>query len=210
MKQRPAEITHEAIMKAQEKMKNKIKVAIVVGHSESSKGAYSALFDVNEWDYNDTLAMQIHTLLHDSDTIRPVIVYREKGLRQLVRKLNWVVRPHLIVSLHLNSFGNPQANGTEVLHYHKSKISRRIACIFEEAIQSVMGTRDRSGANTGKAVTEEDRGGYLLCYTKAKAVLVEPFFMSNAEEMKKGLEFLDDGSLAEAYAEAIKTSCILL
>lgn len=190
--------------------KKKIKVALVVGHSERSKGAYSAMCNVHEWSYNNTIAMQVHTLLYGHDRIKPVIVYRKKGLRGLVWKLNWVLRPDLIVSLHLNSFGNPQANGTEVLHYHKSPVSRRIACIFEEAIQKVMGTRDRSGENTGKAVTEEDRGGYLLCYTKAKAVLVEPFFMSNLVEMHKGLAVLDDGTLARAYADAVKTSCVLL
>lgn len=185
------------------------KVAIVVGHCLRSKGAYNSRYDQTEYDFNVSLAEQIHTLLADHPTIKPEIVYRKlnSGIRGLVRKLNYLVRPKLIVSLHLNSFGNPQANGTEVLHWHRSRRSSQFARIFERHLTEYLHTRDRSGQAQAKGVSEEDRGGYILRYTNAWCVLCEPFFLSNDKELEKGRESLSDGTLAEAYVKAI-TECV--
>ncbi|MCG8342650.1 MAG: N-acetylmuramoyl-L-alanine amidase [Chlorobiales bacterium] len=185
-----------------------MKVAIVVGHCQRSQGAHNPRYDQSEYNFNVALANQIHALLADHPTIRPEIVYRKlnPGIRGLVRKLNYLVRPKLIVSLHLNSFGNPQANGTEVLHWHRSKRSKEFAMIFERHLTGLLRTRDRSGAAHAKGVSEEDRGGYVLRYTKAWCVLCEPFFLSNPVEAKKGMESLDDGTLSQAYTDAIKES----
>ena len=52
-----------------------------------------------------------------------------------------------------------------------------------------------------KPKTSEDRGGYLLRYTKAPCVIAEPFFIDNDDDLARAQEDLE--GLAEAYAGAI-------
>ena len=185
-----------------------MKVALVVGHCEGSKGAWNPRFNITEYDFNNKLAGQIFRILKNSAKAEPVLVHRylRSGIRGLVMKLNTIIRPKLIVSMHLNAHSNPEANGTEVLHWHRSKYSGRMAKIFEEHFTDFLQTRDRSGQAQAKGVSEEDRGGYILRYTKAWAVLCEPFFLSNDEEVEKGNKSLIDGTLAQCYADAILES----
>lgn len=186
-----------------------MKVALVVGHCEGSKGAWNPRFNIAEYDFNNKLAFQILKLFDDSNQIEPVVVHRHlrSGIRGLVVKLNTVICPKLIISMHLNAHSNQAANGTEVLHWHRSKRSGEIAKIFERHFTDFLQTRDRSGQAQAKGVSEEDRGGYILRYTNAWCVLCEPFFLSNDKELHQGLESLSDGSLADAYVKAI-TECV--
>jgi N-acetylmuramoyl-L-alanine amidase len=47
----------------------------------------------------------------------------------------------------------------------------------------------------------EDRGGYLLRYTKAPCLIAEPFFIDNNNDLTRAQEDLD--GLTSAYASAI-------
>ncbi|KKK66742.1 hypothetical protein LCGC14_2961020, partial [marine sediment metagenome] len=49
--------------------------------------------------------------------------------------------------------------------------------------------------------TAEDRGGYLLRYTKAPCILAEPFFIDNNDDLARAQVDLD--GLASVYANAI-------
>ncbi|MCK5058260.1 MAG: N-acetylmuramoyl-L-alanine amidase, partial [Candidatus Aminicenantes bacterium] len=52
-----------------------------------------------------------------------------------------------------------------------------------------------------KPKTVEDKGGYLLGYTKAPCLIAEPFFIDNNEDLEHVMENLD--GLADAYAGAL-------
>jgi len=52
-----------------------------------------------------------------------------------------------------------------------------------------------------KPKTSEDRGGYLLRYTKAPCVIAEPFFIDNDDDLARVQEDID--GLAGTYTRAI-------
>lgn len=84
----------------------------------------------------------------------------------------------LLISIHLNSFHNPSAHGTEVLYYKGNEIGLRIASALSDEISKALGTYNRGA----KPVTNEV---YIVKNTKATCVLLECLFVSNAEDSKK-------------------------
>ena len=76
-------------------------------------------------------------------------------------------------------------------------MGKRIAEILQRRLHDFLGLRDREI----KEKTTEDRGGYLLRYTKAPCVIAEPFFIDNDEDLAKARDALE--GLAEAYASAV-------
>jgi len=149
-----------------------MKVALVVGHTEDKKGAKNKGLCLYEYDINNKLAKDIKNKLGD----KVEIVYRLNGYKNLPADIN-KVRPIFIISLHSNAF-NTKARGSETLYYHKSKIGKKIAQIFQEEVVRSLGLRDRGI----KSKTSEDRGGYVLKYTNAPCIIMEPYFMDNDED----------------------------
>lgn len=72
-----------------------------------------------------------------------------------------------------------------------------MAAILLNALVSELRLPDRGI----KPKTSEDRGGYLLRYTKAPAVISEPFFIDNDQDLSVARSDLE--GLARAYASAI-------
>ncbi len=168
-------------------------VALVVGHRKSSQGAESKTFNITEWVYNDDMAKRVKERVKLAEV---AVVYRDdagNGYTRLPAKINGL-DPDFIVSLHCNF--TVGASGTEMLHHHQSRNSERLASMLQNEVLKALGLRDR-----GLRPRSSGRGWHLLSNTKAPAVIVEPFFMSNDREMKLGLERKDE--LAAAYAAAI-------
>lgn len=170
------------------------KVALVVGHSQGSKGAVNEKSGVSEFEYNDKIADQIEYLLRGTD-ISCEIVFREK-LIDLPEKIN-ALEPDFIVSLHCNAY-DTKVSGTEVLHYHSSETGKAMAEVLQEHLLFALGLNNRGV----KPKHSEDRGGFLLRYTKAPCVIAEPFFIDNDEDFD--VAQLRSHRLAEAYVSAIK------
>ena len=178
-----------------------MRVAVVIGHSETSKGASNASFGANEFDFNRKLAHDIEHNFSEYNMIDGiVIVYRENGYVALPREIN-ALGVDLIVSLHCNAF-NTEASGCEMLYYHKSKKGKEIARIFQNKLVQNLDNKDRGI----KSKTSEDRGGYLLKNTKAPAIICEPFFIDNDEDYLRADECFNDGDLTRWYCEAINDS----
>lgn len=171
------------------------KVALVVGHKPSSRGAYNETSDVYEFDFNDKLVEAVEEELTFGwfDKVESVIIYRDTytGLPGKIDAEN----PDFIVSFHCNAF-NKKAGGTEVLYYHKSKKGKKMADILQKHFLRRLGLKDRGVI--GK--TAEDRGGYLLRYTNAPCVIAEPFFIDNDDEYNSA----DFDKLVLAYVDAIE------
>ncbi|QJA05280.1 N-acetylmuramoyl-L-alanine amidase [Thermosulfurimonas marina] len=90
------------------------------------------------------------------------------------------------------------ASGTEVLYYHRSWKGEKMAQILLDYLVAHLGLPSRGI----KPCTSEDRGGYLLRYTKAPCVICEPFFIDNSVDLARAQEDLP--GLARAYAQAIE------
>lgn len=172
-----------------------MKVALIVGHKESSPGAGNAKEGINEYVFNNELAHDISDKLGEAD-IRCEIVYRDE-YSKLPFEINLKVKPDFIVSLHCNAF-DTMATGTEVLYYHSSSRSKQMAEILQKELVDALKLRDRGIRERHT----EDRGGYLLRYTEAPCVICEPFFIDNDTDCRVALEYYDD--LVMAYVNGIE------
>jgi len=154
-----------------------MKTILVVGHSEVSQGAKNKSFCVSEYSINKKLAIDIKKVLGS----KVEIVYRLNGYIQLPNGIN-KLNPNLILSLHCNAY-NTKVSGSEVLYYYKSERSKKIAQIFQSKIVNVLELSDRGI----KGKSSEDRGGYLLRYTDAPCLIMEPYFIDNDSDFTRFL-----------------------
>lgn len=166
--------------------------ALVIGHKKSSPGAVNPRTGLSEFVFNDDLSRRIEEKVQGVEVQR---VYR-RTYQELPEDIN-ALGPDFIVSLHCNAF-NGKASGTEVLYYHRSSKGRAIAEVLLRHLVNYLGLPNRGL----KPCTAEDRGGYLLRYTKAPCVIAEPFFIDNDRDLARAQEDLD--GLASAYARAIE------
>jgi N-acetylmuramoyl-L-alanine amidase len=160
-----------------------MKVAIIIGHSPSDKGACNSGFC--EFDYNQIVA---HSILEQSD-LDIEIVYRD-DYHSLPDKVN-KTGADIAISLHCNAF-NKEASGCETL-YSGSKKGLELAQKVHAKILPVFGNPDRGI----KKRRLKDRGGWILHKTKMPCVILEPFFIDNDEELKKAKRVYKE------YAKAI-------
>ena len=158
-----------------------MKVAIVIGHHENSKGAFSKYFGLHEWDFynkvNECL-FNAKTFWHD-ETISGY-TSRIKDTANRINKDNF----DLVIECHFNSSVHNSANGCETLYYFKSKKSKEYAQRFSDFVNYKTGIKVRNGGL--KALTNRnDRGFASVFYTTAPTILIEPFFGNNESDCKK-------------------------
>ena len=172
-----------------------MKVALVVGHKKNSPGACNDKYNICEFEFNVKLVQKIDCLL--DERCETDIVYRDsyKGLPDKINDLS----PNLVVCFHANAF-NTKAFGAETLYYHKSKKGKKIAEIFQNGFVYGLKSYNRGV----KPKSSEQRGGYVLRYTNAPCVLIEPFFMDNDEECSTMVDGL--GKLAVVCRDSIYES----
>ena len=168
-----------------------MKVALVIGHKKNKPGACNDDYGKCEFEFNQKLVKDVKSKISRDYEVE--VVYRDvyKDLPDKINRLN----PDFVVSFHCNAF-NKQASGSEVLYYHTSKKGKEIAKIFQKYIVQTLGLHDRGV----KAKGSEDRGGYVLRYTKAPCILIEPFFIDNNIDYMRVQERYDD------FVEALKNA----
>lgn len=98
----------------------------------------------------------------------------------------------IFVSIHCNSFGNPQANGTETLFYPGSSKGRLLAHCIQARMIETFNTSDRG--------IKERSDLWVLKRTTMPSCLVETAFISNPENEK--LLATEDGQQVWAMAIA--------
>lgn len=180
-------------------------VAIVTGHHPDSPGANLELegFSTSEYEFWKPLARELaNTLEHDLQRLDPTgVAYvierpNERPDSELTNKIN-ATGADCAIELHFNSFSDPSANGTEMLHWHSSSEGKSLAHELHERTITALGTRGRGL----KQVSSGGRGDVFLGSTRMPAVICEPAFGSNPEDAWKLLTGQAD--LLRAYREAI-------
>ena len=152
-------------------------IVIDIGHSRTGdKGAFNSELGLYEWDWNKRVADAISGMCWH----KTKIIERTDGITKLVRDIN-AQKPTFCVSLHCNSFSNPKSSGTEVLYWHKSEKSKAAASIMQKRLVTALMLPDRGI----KPVTAQDRGGWQLKEVSSPIILLEPFFLSNREDVDK-------------------------
>ncbi len=83
----------------------------------------------------------------------------------------------IFISIHCNSFADPNANGTETCVFPTSRVGRELGGYIQKQIVQAMETTDRG--------LKDREGLYVLRATDMPAVLVETAFISNKEDAIK-------------------------
>lgn len=161
---------------------SKANVALVIGHNYKDKGSYSTHLGISENEFFRYVASDILERGYDVDvfTRRKNTTYGAE-MREELAMIN-AGAYDLVIELHFNGSDNPQANGTEVLAFHKSEKGKTYGRAFNKAMVDLAGIRDRGLV---EVKTEKDRGGYGIVNAKPVYILVEPFFGSNLEDCRK-------------------------
>lgn len=154
-------------------------VAIVIGHTNRSKGACSPFGIPCEFDFNKKVASYLECFADVYEYSTYTAGYTAM-VKANAAKMN--VHPYkLVIELHYNA-ATPLANGTEVLYYFASKTGKAYAEVAANMITQKFGTTNR-GAKA--LVKSSDRGFAAVYYPKAPAIMLEPFFGSNIEDANK-------------------------
>lgn len=149
-----------------------MKLAIVVGHTLKSQGAYSPTLAQTERLWNAELAARIKDLAPAE-----VAVFLRDGhgvAGAYAQAKAWGAEA--VVELHFNSAADRQAQGTETLYAQPG--SRRLAEALQRHLVAALGLRDR-----GAKPPWQGRGeASLTALPGVPSVIVEPFFGSNPDD----------------------------
>lgn len=170
-------------------------VAVIVGHSAKSPGAYGKPpIDTNEYQWNKDLAarmaslapargLDLHVLTRDNGGV--VAAYTQAAQLGAVA----------IVELHFNAATSPTATGTETIYDAPHDIP--LAKLCQAAMVKALGLADR-GIQTpweGRGEANDDAAQHI------PSVIVEPFFGSNAADCQRAHE--RKAQLAVALTDAL-------
>ena len=151
-----------------------MKIVLDVGHTREHPGAANGTHGIDEFTLNNIEAVGLKPLL-ENDGHEVTVFYRDT-YEALPDDIN-ALGPDLILSFHHNAAA-VEANGTEVLYWHTSRLGQILASSLQRNIVNAIGTRDRGL----KPIKKGDRGAHQLGGTKAPCVILEPIFMSTDSE----------------------------
>jgi len=178
-----------------------LKVALIIGHNERSKGAYSQIVG-SEYDYWKGIAEKIKT-----EISALVDVYERKPNKFYVPEMEEVLKElnkndyKFCIELHFNSSTNGQANGCECLVYYKNDNAKELATDLMARLQNIFGSKIRGNNGIIEIQDSKTRGGYGICNSKDTYILVEPFFGSNQDE---SLKFSVEKDVVNLFVNFIK------
>lgn len=172
------------------------KVVIDPGHGGTDVGATGASGQ-NEKNFTLSVSKRVEKLLEQEPKIKAFMtrsddrfISQESRYRpQYANKLN----ADLYISIHGNTFSNPDVSGTETFYYHKN--SRLLAEILQKHVVEVSGFRDRG-------VKKEDL--FVVRDTKMPAALIEVGYLTNPQEESKMWNDDFQNNIATAIVAGIK------
>jgi len=175
-------------------------VAIVIGHHPDAPGASMRMgcHEIHEHGFWRPFAHELATSVVARD-LTPHVIERpnEDPDEALAQKVN-ETGADAAIELHFNAAGRSARGGTEMIHYPGSEGGEALA----EQMQSR--TVDALGLENRGLIT---RRWPFLKLTEMPAVIAEPFFGSNEEDVARALPRLP--SLQKAYRHALATFCDL-
>lgn len=161
------------------------KIAIAVGHTASGVAGCGAVGLLNESNETRNIAPILADILTKAGYTTKIFKidkansyeYEDCYLRALEAN-TWGA--DLYVEIHLNCSSNPEAHGTEVLIYPGSFKSASYAKKVNDSICKELGTFDRTYGTGYK-----ESSLIVLRKTNMPAILVEPLFVDNADDVSQ-------------------------
>ena len=183
------------------------RLAIIVGHTNSARGANTYTIPlygrkVSEYEWNSKRAEEIKFHIHqEGSNVAVKIIKRDGiGIKGAYKAAGKWGATHLI-ELHLNSMGDRDFYGSEILTYKGDTLSAKVAVKYLKQFCAKFEFVNRGV----KVRVKKDRGGTsLYCakkYTKAKVMLLlEPTFVGT--RTKESARLLE-GSGPDDYSRFI-------
>ena len=120
---------------------------------------------------------------------------KTEDMQSRVRMIN-ETKPVLTVSIHQNSYEDPEIHGAQVFYYEGSKEGKMLAELLQK---SLIDNVDPQNHRVAKA----NSGYYILKNTSAPTVIVECGFLSNPEEESLLISAAYQEKLVEALQKGI-------
>ena len=158
------------------------KVAFVIGHTPSDKGAYSEFLkesELNFWllFYHTHLKFLGDVFIHNDHSS-----YTERQISMAKRTAEYSV----VFELHFNNFSNQEARGSELILSATSLATTELAAIYYKHIHE-MGFSYRPPISITSSNYTTTKGGGFIQHQVPTALLLEPFFGSNKEDVDRFL-----------------------
>ena len=181
-------------------------ILVDAGHGGVDSGMVG-IGGLKEKGINLDIAMKLKTILEKKGLAVVMTREEDKGLyengtknmkaQDLQNRIEQIRKyePVLSVSIHQNSYEDPEIHGAQVFYYSHSREGEAVAKILQESLQEI----DPENHRQAKA----NETYYLLRRTKVPTVIVECGFLTNPEEAEKlsGEEYQEQ--VAEAVAKGI-------
>ena len=156
-----------------------MKVFVSVGHDAQKKGAKCTI--LNEYEY-DILIPLTQYLMEElvGMKIDAVKVYSDvlgSAIEEVNRQCDG---DSIAIETHFNNFKDSSVGGCETLYCKGSSKGKELAIDIQNSLLAHLQLKDRG-------LLERDNLAFLND-TKCPAVIVEPFFLSNKEEVKRFLK----------------------
>lgn len=171
-----------------------MRICIDPGHGGCQPGAVYQ--GIREADLTMPMCLELSHRLermgHDTTLTRLADV--DVSLRERCR-ISDAFGAELFISLHLNAASSAQARGSEVWVWTGSR-SWTPAALIQSALVDACGMADRKVRETQKY--------FVLRHTKALAMVIEPGFMSNTEELLMLRDAEYQGKIVDAIALGVQ------
>ncbi len=177
------------------------RVAVLVGHNTSARGAFSEHMQVSEWPFNKRVAREMERLDNEFG-LEAKTFFREPNPHGYGAEIAVAYAqmdawdPAAIVELHFNSGGG---HGCEVLHWRTSNQGRQLADAVCAAVVDELRLPDRGPKGRG----DGERGSTSLRASSRPTILTEPFFGDSSADCARMLA-LGEEPLARAYLIGVR------
>lgn len=172
------------------------KIALIVGHNEKNKGAYSEYLKISEYDFYSKVLNVLFEKYQKSFNLKDEFIKNIKEKISIFRvpdtgyskQMEAVVKTldknnfDMAIELHFNATGNHKQHGNTVLYWHKSQEGKELAELFQDIMTSDTGVRKLDLIPISSL---KQNGAYGIMKSKCPYILLEPFFGDNEADTKK-------------------------
>ena len=180
----------------------KVVVVIDAGHGGHDPGKVG-VNDALEKDINLQIAEKVKKYLEKNEI--EVVMTREddvmedtklEDMKKRVALIN-KTKPVITVSIHQNSYSDPNVKGAQVFYYTDSEVSKEAASLMQEELKKVDTENFRQ--------IKSNSDFYMLKKTEVPTIIVECGFLSNLREAEKLVTDEYQEQMAEAICDGILT-----
>lgn len=172
------------------------KIALIVGHNEKSKGAYSEYLKISEYDFFtkvlDELFDKYDEVFNLDDNFiknikEHVSIFRvpntgySKEMAEVVKELA-DKKFDIAIELHFNATASHNQHGNTVLYWHKSEEGKRLSNLFQDIMTKKTGIRK---LDLIQIKSLDQNGAYGIIKSSCPYILLEPFFGDNKTDTDK-------------------------